>query len=288
MEVPQKPYANITKSFVHLAAQICFMKNCWNPSSMSAATGACTRHYHPTLSIWLSVDPMADKYPSTSPYTYCADNPVRLVDPDGEDVWILANDIKTRNEAFNSLQSGTHLLLEMEDDGRIIIVGGGIYNDNDQQLANAINSSSVKCNIDANPNPIYSSGHYMGTEYDSDTKTAVSTNGIFLPGLQEYEKKGAEGSGIMHEITEGFQMGSLAIENKTSIPAAKWHYETNELTNTTIKEYDSPITNQLFPIGHGRATPDPCSMNQKQAKQFKQYQFEKYKPTIHFPIKLFP
>ena len=50
MEVPQKPYANITKSFVHLAAQICFMKNCWNPSSMSAATGACTRHYHPTLS----------------------------------------------------------------------------------------------------------------------------------------------------------------------------------------------------------------------------------------------
>ena len=41
------------------------------------------RHYHPTLSIWLSVDPMADKYPSTSPYTYCGDNPVRLVDQDG-------------------------------------------------------------------------------------------------------------------------------------------------------------------------------------------------------------
>ena len=36
-----------------------------------------------TLSIWLSVDPMSDKYPSTSPYTYCGNNPVRLVDPDG-------------------------------------------------------------------------------------------------------------------------------------------------------------------------------------------------------------
>ena len=44
------------------------------------------RHYHPTLSIWLSVDPMADKYPSTSPYTYCANNPVRLVDPDGREI----------------------------------------------------------------------------------------------------------------------------------------------------------------------------------------------------------
>ena len=33
---------------------------------------------------WLSVDPMADKYPSLSPYAYCGWNPIRLVDPDGE------------------------------------------------------------------------------------------------------------------------------------------------------------------------------------------------------------
>ena len=44
-----------------------------------------SRYYSSDLSIWLSVDPMAAKYPSLSPYTYCADNPVRLVDPDGED-----------------------------------------------------------------------------------------------------------------------------------------------------------------------------------------------------------
>ena len=31
---------------------------------------------------------MASKYPSLSPYVYCADNPVKLVDPNGEDVWI--------------------------------------------------------------------------------------------------------------------------------------------------------------------------------------------------------
>ncbi|MBR0054576.1 MAG: hypothetical protein IJP65_04645 [Bacteroidales bacterium] len=43
------------------------------------------RHYHPTLSIWLSVDPMADKYPGVSPYAYCANNPVRLVDPNGRE-----------------------------------------------------------------------------------------------------------------------------------------------------------------------------------------------------------
>ena len=45
-----------------------------------------SRYYNSDLSIWLSVDPMAGKYPSLSPYTYCADNPVRLVDPNGEEI----------------------------------------------------------------------------------------------------------------------------------------------------------------------------------------------------------
>ena len=44
-----------------------------------------SRYYSSDLSIWLSVDPMASKYPSLSPYTYCADNPVKLVDPNGEE-----------------------------------------------------------------------------------------------------------------------------------------------------------------------------------------------------------
>ena len=38
------------------------------------------------LTAWLSVDPMADKYPNISPYAYCAWNPVRLVDPDGREM----------------------------------------------------------------------------------------------------------------------------------------------------------------------------------------------------------
>jgi len=43
---------------------------------------------HELMTMWLSVDPMADKYPSISPYAYCAWNPVKLVDPDGLDTII--------------------------------------------------------------------------------------------------------------------------------------------------------------------------------------------------------
>lgn len=41
---------------------------------------------HELMTMWLSVDPMADKYPSISPYAYCAWNPVKLVDPDGREI----------------------------------------------------------------------------------------------------------------------------------------------------------------------------------------------------------
>ncbi len=44
------------------------------------------RYYDAGLSIWLSVDPRSNKYPSMSAYNYCAWNPVMLVDPDGREV----------------------------------------------------------------------------------------------------------------------------------------------------------------------------------------------------------
>ena len=53
-----------------------------------------SRYYSSDLSIWLSVDPMSDKYASLSPYVYCANNPVKLVDPNGEEVWIPGLDAK--------------------------------------------------------------------------------------------------------------------------------------------------------------------------------------------------
>ena len=47
-----------------------------------------SRYYSSDLSIWLSVDPMSDKYASLSPYVYCADNPIKLVDPNGEEIYV--------------------------------------------------------------------------------------------------------------------------------------------------------------------------------------------------------
>ncbi|PQL94746.1 RHS repeat domain-containing protein [Apibacter adventoris] len=43
------------------------------------------RYYNPRESVWLSVNPMAKKYPNISPYAYTFQNPVKLIDPNGEE-----------------------------------------------------------------------------------------------------------------------------------------------------------------------------------------------------------
>lgn len=66
------------------------------------------------LNIWLRVDPMADKYPSMSPYGYCAGNPVKLVDPDGLEL-CLEDDLIIRGKNNSSITIKTSVVnLEFE------------------------------------------------------------------------------------------------------------------------------------------------------------------------------
>ena len=58
---------------------------------------------HELMTMWLSVDPMSDKYPSISPYAYCAWNPVKLVDPDGRQ-WKDSVDARTADEMKTSVK----------------------------------------------------------------------------------------------------------------------------------------------------------------------------------------
>src|SRR5690606_35148535 len=44
------------------------------------------RYYDSRIGRWLQVDPLAEKYPWISPFSYTLNNPVRLIDPDGKQV----------------------------------------------------------------------------------------------------------------------------------------------------------------------------------------------------------
>jgi RHS repeat-associated protein len=43
------------------------------------------RYYDPSIILWLSVDPLAHKYPGLSPYNFVENNPIIHIDPDGRE-----------------------------------------------------------------------------------------------------------------------------------------------------------------------------------------------------------
>jgi RHS repeat-associated protein len=56
------------------------------------------RYYNPTVSVWLGVDPLAEKYPSLSSYVFTGNNPVIFVDPDGK-AFVTPKDYETAARA---------------------------------------------------------------------------------------------------------------------------------------------------------------------------------------------
>ena len=57
-------------------------------------------YYIPELGVWLSVDPLSDKYPSMSAFMYCAGNPVVLVDPDGRELELADDWVRTERGTY--------------------------------------------------------------------------------------------------------------------------------------------------------------------------------------------
>lgn len=58
------------------------------------------------VQMWLSVDPLAEKYPSISPYAYCANNPILYIDPDGREI-VLPGSKKAQDAYVKMLHAST-------------------------------------------------------------------------------------------------------------------------------------------------------------------------------------
>lgn len=52
------------------------------------------------------MDPLSDKYPSMSPFMYCAGNPVRLIDPNGMEIEGIGDGIKNFFKGVGNVLSG--------------------------------------------------------------------------------------------------------------------------------------------------------------------------------------
>ena len=143
---------------------------------------------------WLSVDPLADKYPGLSPYAYCAWNPIRLVDPDGRmlDEWIV------------NITTGKTEQKKMKEN-KVTIVGNGVNESYDFPAGNVCldiiysqNDYETSCLISAIGGSEYDKAtlllNYTTTNAGETTKKPVKIGNIKFP---EYRRKTSpEGFGI--------------------------------------------------------------------------------------------
>jgi len=68
------------------------------------------RYYDSDLSgLFLSVDPMSDKFQSLSPYAYCAWNPIKATDPNGMDSIHTPNGIANAGPGYKVTEDGQYL-----------------------------------------------------------------------------------------------------------------------------------------------------------------------------------
>ncbi len=63
------------------------------------------RFYDAEVPRFTSIDPLAEKYYSISPYAYVADNPIRFIDPNGEDIWISYSEQQARRDKEGNVKT---------------------------------------------------------------------------------------------------------------------------------------------------------------------------------------
>lgn len=172
------------------------------------------RYYDAGLSIWLSVDPMSDKYPSLSAYNYCALNPVLFIDPNGMnfDVFITGPDADRATEAVNASSS---LEITRSEDGKLHATGEA-KTAADKKLLEAINNPSVIVELETKRETSYDShdgkdknipltpGGFEGSTIIGDLTVAVQY--VNMDAAQNLSRVIGESVGetLTHEINEAY------------------------------------------------------------------------------------
>jgi RHS repeat-associated protein len=167
------------------------------------------RWYDMIVPHFITIDPMAEKNCSVSPYSYCGGNPINRVDPTGMDEW----EINKRGEIVNRIKTKEH-------DAFYIVNKNGIYEREysvDNEGNKKYNSISFKYgtiesqrSISYNKSDSYDIYQVRGDDTGEKLFTFLSDNVSVKPGQVEFTltQSGIKGSSGLNFITTGHMRGS--------------------------------------------------------------------------------
>jgi RHS repeat-associated protein len=254
------PFGEILQE--HLAVDNRIPKYAFNAKELDEENGMyyySARYYAPPT--FISRDPMFEKYPSISPYTYCSNNPINRIDPSGEDDYGL-------DENTGRLS----LIRKTKDEWDVVCTGS--FNIRNVFTANDNDRISV------------SKGILNGTDKKEDiSKRGFTTN----------DGKGVEGIELVkfisfnsHKEVSGYESNS---NRKEDISASPWFG--NKLDNSKVYEPKSRIgyklefrfhthPGPLYVSGYGFGIPSPSDKKNASKFNIKSYIISKYEGAVPY------
>jgi len=173
----------------------------FNGKEQDEETGLCyygARYYDPRTSVWISADPLAERFPNTSSYLYCFANPVKFIDPNVDlkqmggagkiyqDTYIyaLSKGLNVKGAVISpaltqgpGVETGEKFLEDNYKQGDMVIIYGYSYGgDNAVSLAESVKKSGITINllvtIDSSDGPLR--GITVDTSIPDNVETAVN------------------------------------------------------------------------------------------------------------------
>ena len=123
------------------------------------------RYYEPRLSLWMSVDPLQEKYPNISTYCYAANNPIKFIDSDGRKLLFASGTTEAFKQKFRAVIMYLHehnadgIIAQIDKSSTIIYIT--------ERVGEASAFSKTKKTIYWDPN--------MGVLTSSDKKMSPAT-----------------------------------------------------------------------------------------------------------------
>ena len=205
------------------------------------------------LTSWFSVDRLSDKYPSLSPYNYCAWNPIKMIDPNGDSLIITGTKSDRESALYQMQYKSNKLSFSMDENG---IVSYTINNPKkrlskqENKMIEIIDSRSVTVKLHAQNTSKCEDGTTIDCgAFDGNKRKGsndhVETSQIIDVKRSAYWDKFCNGLGniVWHEITESYEGGLITLETGTEAQASFSN------KNNAIKNQAHQRATVLFPTG---------------------------------------
>ncbi|MBR4493026.1 MAG: RHS repeat-associated core domain-containing protein [Bacteroidales bacterium] len=217
------PFGEITTEYAPLWQNATLPKYVFNAKELDEETGMYyyeARYYKPP--VFTSRDPMFEKYFWMTPYAYCANNPVKYVDPSGEDWYING---EASSDMVNQLNNHTsdNFTLHRNKDGSITYQGEATTK-LDKYFKSIVDNPDITVYMIASytdeiedgyyyekiDDIYYAGGAYGGTYIDENGH--VDACQYVNPSNGKYwdEKTGKKtGYCMVHEVSESYEAGLI-------------------------------------------------------------------------------